>query len=85
MQRMELYLRNIGKIAEASVRIDGISVIAGENDTGKSTIGRVLFSTFNLHLSTWQVCFRSYFLCHRYPGNSVAGSADTGVRRGLYP
>ncbi len=44
---MELYLRNIGKIAEASVRIDGISVIAGENDTGKSTIGRVLFSTFN--------------------------------------
>ncbi len=44
---MELYLQNIGKITEASVRIDGISVIAGENDTGKSTVGRVLFSTFN--------------------------------------
>ena len=44
---MELYLQNIGKITEASVRIDGISVIAGENDTGKSTVGRALFSVFN--------------------------------------
>lgn len=44
---MKLYLQNIGKIAETSVRIDGISVIAGENDTGKSTVGRILFSIFN--------------------------------------
>ncbi len=44
---MELYVKNIGKVAEASVEIKGISVIAGENDTGKSTIGRVLYSVFN--------------------------------------
>lgn len=44
---MELYLKNIGKIAEANVEIKGITVIAGENDTGKSTVGKALFSIFN--------------------------------------
>lgn len=44
---MKLYLKNIGKIDEATVEIDGITVIAGENDTGKSTVGKALFSVFN--------------------------------------
>ena len=44
---MELYLKNIGKVAEAKVEIKGITVVAGENDTGKSTVGRALFSLFN--------------------------------------
>lgn len=29
---MRLYLKNIGKIAEAAVEINGITVIAGENE-----------------------------------------------------
>ena len=44
---MELFLKNIGKIGTASIKIDGITVIAGENNTGKSTISRALFSVFN--------------------------------------
>ncbi|SFV64250.1 ABC transporter ATP-binding protein [hydrothermal vent metagenome] len=40
---MELQLKNIGMIKEASVKIDGLTVIAGENDTGKSTVGKALF------------------------------------------
>lgn len=44
---MRLSLKNIGKIDEATVDIDGITVIAGENNTGKSTVGRALFSVFN--------------------------------------
>ena len=40
---MELRLKNIGMIKEANVKIDGLTVIAGENDTGKSTIGKVIF------------------------------------------
>ena len=44
---MELFLKNIGKIGEASLVIDGITVIAGENNTGKSTVGRALFAVFN--------------------------------------
>ena len=44
---MILTLKNIGKIAEASVELNGITVIAGENNTGKSTVGKVLFCIFN--------------------------------------
>jgi len=40
---MELQLKNIGMIKEAKVKIDGLTVIAGENDTGKSTLGKVLY------------------------------------------
>lgn len=44
---MKLYLKNIGKISEANIEINGITVIGGENNTGKSTIGKALFSIFN--------------------------------------
>lgn len=44
---MKLSLKNIGKIDTASVEINGITVIAGENNTGKSTVGRALFAVFN--------------------------------------
>jgi Uncharacterized conserved protein len=44
---MNLEIKNIGKIGEASVDINGITVIAGANNTGKSTIGRTLFVIFN--------------------------------------
>ncbi len=40
---MHIQLRNIGMIREADVRIDGLTVIAGENDTGKSTVGKALY------------------------------------------
>ena len=44
---MKLVLKNIGKVQNATVEINGITVIAGENDTGKSTVGKALFSVFN--------------------------------------
>lgn len=44
---MKLSIKNIGKIESADIRLDGITVICGENNTGKSTIGKVLFSCFN--------------------------------------
>ncbi len=44
---MKLSLKNIGKIKEATVEINGITVIAGENNTGKSTVGKTLYSVFN--------------------------------------
>jgi len=40
---MLLKLKNVGMIKEAEVKIDGLTVIAGENDTGKSTVGKALF------------------------------------------
>ena len=44
---MKLTINNIGKLKNAEVVIDGITVITGENDTGKSTVGKVLWSVFN--------------------------------------
>ncbi len=41
---MNLKLENIGLIKEANLKLDGITVIAAENDSGKSTIGKALFS-----------------------------------------
>ena len=35
---MKLILENIGKISKADIQLDGITVICGENNTGKSTI-----------------------------------------------
>lgn len=44
---MKISLKNIGKIKNSDIEINGITVIAGENDSGKSTIGKALFSIFN--------------------------------------
>ena len=44
---MFLGLRNIGMIENADIEINGVAVIAGENNSGKSTISKALFSVFN--------------------------------------
>ena len=41
---MNLKIKNIGIVKQADVRLDGLTVIAGENDTGKSTIGKMMFA-----------------------------------------
>lgn len=41
---MKLKLKNIGKIESANIDIEGITVIAGLNCTGKSTINHTLFA-----------------------------------------
>lgn len=45
---MKLNIKNFAKIKEADIIVDGITVIAGENNTGKSTVGKILFSLFNV-------------------------------------
>ena len=42
---MRFHIENIGKIQEADIALNGLTVITGENDCGKSTIGKLLFST----------------------------------------
>lgn len=44
---MKLTIENIGNVKHAEIEINGISVIAGQNGTGKSTISRSLFSIFS--------------------------------------
>lgn len=44
---MKLRIERFAKIKEAEIELDGVTVIAGYNDTGKSTIGKILYSVFN--------------------------------------
>ncbi|QLB13597.1 AAA ATPase-like protein [Bisgaardia hudsonensis] len=41
---MKLNISNFSIIKQATIEINGLTVIAGENDTGKSTIGKLLFA-----------------------------------------
>ena len=44
---MQLKINNIGKIKSATFEFNGITVIAGNNNPGKSTVGKVLFALFS--------------------------------------
>lgn len=44
---MKLSMRNVAKIESADLELKGITVIAGNNNTGKSTVGKTVYSLFN--------------------------------------
>ena len=49
---MFLNVKGIGKIQDSTIEMKGITVIAGENNTGKSTFGKVLYCMFNAFYDT---------------------------------
>lgn len=46
---MRIQLENIGKIHQTQIDLNGITAIAGENNTGKSTVGKALFCILRLN------------------------------------
>lgn len=44
MQKAVLKIKNVGLVRKAEVRLDGITVITGHNNSGKTTLGKVLYS-----------------------------------------
>ena len=40
---MQIKLKNIGMLKEAELSLNSLTLIAGENDNGKSTVGKVVF------------------------------------------
>lgn len=44
---MKLKINNLAKISSATLDFDGLTVIIGDNDSGKSTVGKVLFTLFH--------------------------------------
>jgi predicted ATPase len=44
---MELILKNILKVVDATIKVDGITVIAGSNNMGKSTAGKALLTAIS--------------------------------------
>lgn len=49
---MKFQIENIAKIKSAKVKLNGLTVIAGENGSGKSTVGKMLFSVIQVLKST---------------------------------
>lgn len=49
---MRFVLKNINKVQFADLSLKGLTVIAGENDSGKSTVGKLLFSTIKALANT---------------------------------
>lgn len=45
---MNLKLKNIGIWEKAELIVDGISIVAGENKTGKTTLGKCLYATLEI-------------------------------------
>lgn len=41
---MRLQIENVSKITKADIKLEGITVIAGSNNSGKSTVGKVLYA-----------------------------------------
>ena len=44
---MEINIKNVGKIKTCNIELNGITVVAGENSSGKSTIGKILYSIYH--------------------------------------
>lgn len=44
---MRLQFSNIGMIEKADVKINKLTILVGENDSGKSTLGKLLYSLVN--------------------------------------
>lgn len=73
---MKLKLSYVAKIEHAELEMNGITVIAGKNNTGKSTIGKVVFSLFNSLVNIEEKIVRQkeqllYQLCTRIVEQSL--------------
>ena len=82
---MKLSFQNIGKVAKADIEIDAITVITGENDTGKSTVGKLLYGIYtalnqltpsNLLQSKYESVFDDFDLLKRRIMNIEASEGE---------
>jgi len=74
---MKLSFQNIGRVAKADIEIDAITVITGANDTGKSTVGKLLYGIY----TALNQLTPEYLLQSKY--ESVLGDFDLLRRRVL--
>ena len=44
---MQIRLKNIGIIKDSTIVLDGLTVITGKNNSGKTTVGKTLYSLFD--------------------------------------
>ena len=44
---MQINIKNIGVVEDSSVDIGGLTVITGKNNSGKTTVGKILYAIFS--------------------------------------
>ena len=44
---MDLYINNVGIVSDSNIKLNGLTVITGENNSGKSTVGKALSSVIS--------------------------------------
>lgn len=57
---MYIKLQNVGAIKEATVDLTGLSVIAGKNGTGKSTIGKTVYTVIKSVQEQDAICAKKH-------------------------
>ena len=55
---MRFEFRNVGKVSHATIDLLGLNVIAGVNDSGKSTIGKTIFALIKALNTTKEAYFK---------------------------
>ena len=47
----QIYIENLGAVEKADLKISPLTILAGENGTGKSFVTKFLYSIFNVAIS----------------------------------
>lgn len=74
---MDVVLKNVGVVKSARIRLDGLAVITGYNDSGKSTVGKALYSFYH-GLAGYEQKFEMDFLQGLW-SEFQAGSRNLGL------
>ncbi|WP_029319047.1 AAA family ATPase [Butyrivibrio sp. AE3004] len=53
---MRLEISNIGPLKNANIELEGITIIAGQNNVGKSTVGKTLFALLQ-NMEVWSMIY----------------------------
>ena len=77
---MKLTIDNFAKISHAEIEFDGLTVIAGNNNTGKSTAGKALYAVFRALSQMAKRVERDRVrtiagACNRIPGVAISDAA----------
>lgn len=85
-KKMRIKLKNVGRIREADILIDGITVICGDNNTGKSTVGKSLYSIYSAFFDLQEAIQRErmdsivrLMSSNAYYGNPMSVNANKAI------
>ena len=61
---MKLYLNNVGIVKDSEVKLEGLTVITGKNSSGKTTVGKTIYSLISAGNNTVVQTFTSTDIAH---------------------